>query len=161
MHSHIHIHFLSITGDSLMYGVAALRRIVQNHDERIWYDYPVDEDTKCCAKDPESVKLVHFIQPELILTRLGEIDETRPHRFLQYNVTGQDILKFVDLNRHHLAEDEAGELIFDKTGCDDTPLQFETELFSFLTEFQFDGWIAEFDDEFSREDMVYSITVDV
>jgi hypothetical protein len=140
----------SLCVNSLFYEFAALRKIVKQHDELLSFHYP--EETKHLP----SRTLVHFVLPSLIFTR--QTGQEHRKRYLQYNIPPKDILLFVRLNRRHLC-DRDGVLHFDETGSNHKPLAFELELEAFL-ELNYEGYIVEFDDEFSEEELVYSITVD-
>jgi len=145
-----------LAGSSLIYKYANLRNLINEYDSAIRKGVPAKDKGNFFGFNKKDKPLVHFNTPALIVTNDGAQDRGR---YLKYDITAQAILKFLELNRN-LLKDENGDIVLDESEGEHPPLDFEKELRSFIG-YGYDARITEFDDQFNSNELVYGITQDM
>lgn len=129
----------------LMYAFGSLREVVNNH-------------SKTFGAIDNGFTKVEFDQPDLIVTQNDERDlESRSNAFLKTSVSAIDILKFLQLNRNFFDENlQFNENWKEKTALNTDKFRIEDEL-KLMAEKDAEFW--EYDDQFSKRDLVYGLIV--
>jgi len=146
-----------LAGSSLIYGYANLRKLIKEYDRAIREGIPAKEKGNFFGFNKKDKPLVDFDTPALIVTVKGSQEDRG--RYLKYDITAQAILKFLELNRK-LLKDENGDIVLDESEVEHPPLKFEKELRD-LIDRRLDARITEFDDQFNNNELVYGITQDM
>jgi hypothetical protein len=141
-----------LKNSALVYDYAALRQLVNKHDETMTRD--MDES----KKDED---IVQFDTPSLVVTK--HCDSSKRHlqsTVLKHSVTFPAILEFVQKNRNLIGEECAAlKPVEDrKKKPEDFPkLKIEKRLEKMISRFDIAVW--EFDDEYESSELVFAIVV--
>jgi hypothetical protein len=150
-----------LAGSSLIYGYAKLQNLINENDRAVRDGKPAKTDgfIGFYKKDKP---LVDFNTPARIVTQDGSQPDRG--RYLKYDITAQAILKFLELNRKLLNDEnekgKKGPIVVDESDVEHPPLAFEKELRKIIA-LNLDARITEFDDQFSGKELVYGITKDI
>lgn len=117
-----------------------------------------DVDEKKRNKD-----IVEFVTPALVVTKKSADVGHLKSAVLKHTVTLAAIIEFVNKNRHLIMEDDGGNLVLrpkedrEKDPDDFDKLSFESRYRRLLNNYDSDIW--EFDDEYSSNELVFSVIV--
>jgi len=160
-----------LLGSSLIYGYAQLRYLVNEYDNATRNGDAAKDQGNFFGFNKKDKPLVNFRNPEYIVTQknsrpdrgryLTQKGNQKRGRYLKKDITAFHVLKFLELNRN-LLKDENGHIVLDESqGKVNHPrTDFEKELkrhFKLLLRAR----ITEFDDQFNGKELVYGITIDV
>jgi len=138
---------------SLMYGFAALRTFVSDHEETF--------NPNLNKRQRKKKKIVAFDTPALVDTRFSA-DKQFPSTKMNNPVTAVAIKEFLDKNKKFFKQEGIKDIEFVQDGTNEDPIRL-AEIVRNLGE-TFDADIVEFDDKFANEgvlktELVYAVIV--
>jgi hypothetical protein len=143
-----------LRNSQFVYDYASIRELVLKHDKFL----TADVDEKKRNKD-----IVEFVTPALVVTKKSADVGHLKSAVLKHTVTLAAIIEFVNKNRHLIMEDDGGNLVLrpkedrEKDPDDFDKLSFESRYRRLLNNYDSDIW--EFDDEYSSNELVFSVIV--